>query len=287
MATAKINGLSLAYETIGEGRPWAITPGGRFTKESPGVRELAAGVWRNTATRSSSGTGPIAAPSDVCFEGSSESAMQADALAGLLAHLDMNSGRHRRRLRRRPGLAPDGRSPSRVGGRPRHLVDQRWRLRPALPGDALLRRIRRRGVEPRDGSGGGPAGMGGGPGAESLQSGALPEPGPGDVHLHDGDAGCWPTAPATASTCPGLPDADARSLADPCARLPQRGERRPPHPGHLGGAGGTAAARAAWSSRRGGTGSGSSARAPGRRGSSPTGPVLAPQLLEWQAEVLG
>ena len=36
MAIAKVNGLSLGYETLGEGRPWVITPGGRFTKESPG-----------------------------------------------------------------------------------------------------------------------------------------------------------------------------------------------------------------------------------------------------------
>ncbi len=43
MAVAKVNGLSLAYEIIGDegARPWVITPGGRFTKESPGVRELA------------------------------------------------------------------------------------------------------------------------------------------------------------------------------------------------------------------------------------------------------
>ena len=34
MPSAMVNGLSLAYEVIGEGRPWAITPGGRFTKES-------------------------------------------------------------------------------------------------------------------------------------------------------------------------------------------------------------------------------------------------------------
>ena len=32
---------------------------------------------------------PNCGASDVCFEGSSESAMQADALAGLLTHLDM------------------------------------------------------------------------------------------------------------------------------------------------------------------------------------------------------
>ena len=41
MATATANGLTIAYEVIGEGRPWAITPGGRFSMDSPGVRELA------------------------------------------------------------------------------------------------------------------------------------------------------------------------------------------------------------------------------------------------------
>jgi pimeloyl-ACP methyl ester carboxylesterase len=90
MATAKVNGLTLGYEVIGDGagRPWSITPGGRFTKESPGVRQLAetlaaAGhrvlIWDR----------PNCGESDVCFEGSSESAVQADALVALLEHLDM------------------------------------------------------------------------------------------------------------------------------------------------------------------------------------------------------
>ena len=88
MATATVNGISLAYEVIGAGRPWVITPGGRFSKDEPGVRELAAAlaeqgnkvlVWDR----------PNCGESDVCFEGSSESAMQADALAGLLEHLGM------------------------------------------------------------------------------------------------------------------------------------------------------------------------------------------------------
>ena len=90
MARATIDGLSLAYEVIGEsgGRPWVITPGGRFSKDEPGVRELATAlaghgntvlIWDR----------PNCGESDVSFEGSSESAMQADALAGLLAHLDM------------------------------------------------------------------------------------------------------------------------------------------------------------------------------------------------------
>src|SRR6516162_5528723 len=42
MATAKVDGLTLGYEVIGgDGQPWVITPGGRFTKEEPGIRELA------------------------------------------------------------------------------------------------------------------------------------------------------------------------------------------------------------------------------------------------------
>ena len=88
MATANIDGLSLAYEVIGEGRPWVITPGGRFSKESPGVRELAA-VLADHGNRVLIWDRPNCGESDVCFEGSSESAMQADALAGLLRHLEM------------------------------------------------------------------------------------------------------------------------------------------------------------------------------------------------------
>ena len=88
MATATVNGLTLAYETIGEGRPWVITPGGRFTKDEPGVRELAEALAAQ-GNRVLIWDRPNCGESDVCFEGSSESAMQADALAGLLEHLEM------------------------------------------------------------------------------------------------------------------------------------------------------------------------------------------------------
>ena len=83
-----VNGLSLAYEVIGEGRPWAITPGGRFTKESPGVRELAEALAAH-GNRVLIWDRPNCGASDVCFEGDTESDMQADELAGLLEHLDM------------------------------------------------------------------------------------------------------------------------------------------------------------------------------------------------------
>ena len=33
--------LEIAYEVIGEGQPWVLTPGGRFSKDYGGVREMA------------------------------------------------------------------------------------------------------------------------------------------------------------------------------------------------------------------------------------------------------
>jgi pimeloyl-ACP methyl ester carboxylesterase len=88
VVTATVNGLTLGYETIGEGRPWVITPGGRFSKESPGVRELAVALAER-GNRVLVWDRPNCGQSDVCFDGSSESAMQADALVALLEHLDM------------------------------------------------------------------------------------------------------------------------------------------------------------------------------------------------------
>lgn len=88
MANAIVEGLSVSYEVLGEGQPWVITPGGRFSKDSPGVRELAAALAQQ-GKRVLIWDRPNTGASDVCFTGTSESEMQADLLAGLLAHLDM------------------------------------------------------------------------------------------------------------------------------------------------------------------------------------------------------
>ena len=125
MARATVNGLSVAYDVIGDGRPWAITPGGRFSKDVPGVRESRRGlaavgghvlVWT-----------PNCGASDVCFDGSSESALQADTLAALLRHLDIapavvtgGSGGSRVRCSRRSRTArwpPGGGSGGSAAGR--------------------------------------------------------------------------------------------------------------------------------------------------------------------------
>jgi pimeloyl-ACP methyl ester carboxylesterase len=88
MPHARVNDLDIAYELIGEGRPWVITPGGRFSKDDGGVRELgealaAAGnqvlIWDR----------PNCGESDVAFTGESESTLQADTLAALIRHLDL------------------------------------------------------------------------------------------------------------------------------------------------------------------------------------------------------
>ena len=89
MTTATVNGLDIAYEIVGDGdETWTITPGGRFTMESPGVRELAdalaaagkkALIWDR----------PNVGRSSICFEGDTESGMQGDTLAQLLRQLDL------------------------------------------------------------------------------------------------------------------------------------------------------------------------------------------------------
>jgi pimeloyl-ACP methyl ester carboxylesterase len=88
MPVADVNGLSVDFDLIGAGQPWVITPGGRFSKDTPGVRQLAeqlaAGgkqvlIWDR----------PNTGASQVCFSGPSESEMQSDVLAGLLRQLGM------------------------------------------------------------------------------------------------------------------------------------------------------------------------------------------------------
>jgi pimeloyl-ACP methyl ester carboxylesterase len=81
--------LSIEYELIGDGgRLWVITPGGRFGKDSPGVRELAV-TLAGRGHRVLIWDRPNCGASDVRFTGPSESAMQADVLAELLVHLDL------------------------------------------------------------------------------------------------------------------------------------------------------------------------------------------------------
>lgn len=90
MATVDVGGLSVAYELVGDAgcRPWAITPGGRYSKDDPGIREMAQAIAERGG-RTLIWDRPNCGASDVCFAGASESAMQADVLAGLVERLGL------------------------------------------------------------------------------------------------------------------------------------------------------------------------------------------------------
>jgi pimeloyl-ACP methyl ester carboxylesterase len=89
MTNAVIDGLKIEYELIGDSGPaWTITPGGRYSKDTPGIRELAQTIAAE-GFRVLIWDRPNTGQSDLCFEGSTESEMQAAALAGLIRHLDL------------------------------------------------------------------------------------------------------------------------------------------------------------------------------------------------------
>lgn len=90
MARITVDGIGLAYELLGrEGDPAvALTPGGRFTMDVPGLRELAAELVKG-GRRVLIYDRPNCGRSDVCLAGESESEMQAEALSGLVRALDL------------------------------------------------------------------------------------------------------------------------------------------------------------------------------------------------------
>lgn len=86
MPTATVNGVKVAYELYGDGDPVAITPGGRFSMDTRGVRELALALAQG-GKRALIWDRPNTGASDVCFDGEFESSMHADTLAGLIETL--------------------------------------------------------------------------------------------------------------------------------------------------------------------------------------------------------
>jgi len=90
MPRKKINGIGIEYELIGDkgAPPIALTPGGRFTMDVPGLRQMAkkfAKAGRQVLIYDR----PNCGMSDVCLLGESESENQADALAGLIRALKL------------------------------------------------------------------------------------------------------------------------------------------------------------------------------------------------------
>jgi pimeloyl-ACP methyl ester carboxylesterase len=90
MARMEVSGVGLEYELLGEpgAHAVAIVPGGRFSLQAEGVRELgealAAGGKRVLLLDR-----PNCGASDISLDGDSESEMQARALTGLIRALDL------------------------------------------------------------------------------------------------------------------------------------------------------------------------------------------------------
>ncbi|MDZ7675361.1 MAG: alpha/beta hydrolase [Acidimicrobiales bacterium] len=88
MPLAELDGFEIAYDVVGEGQPWVLTPGGRFTKEVGGLPEMAKAL-ADTGRQVVTWDRPNCGASSVAFCGDSESEVQADALGALLRHLDL------------------------------------------------------------------------------------------------------------------------------------------------------------------------------------------------------
>ncbi|MEB3061852.1 MULTISPECIES: alpha/beta fold hydrolase [Mycolicibacter] len=88
MPSVEINGGNVVYEILGDsGELIVLTPGGRFSKEIPGLRPLADALV-DGGHRVLLWDRPNCGASDVQFYGQSESHMRAQTLHGLLTALD-------------------------------------------------------------------------------------------------------------------------------------------------------------------------------------------------------
>jgi pimeloyl-ACP methyl ester carboxylesterase len=90
MPRETVNGLGIEYELHGpEGaQAVALTPGGRFHMDTPGIREFARKLAEG-GRRALIYDRPNCGKSDACLLGESESEMQAEALTGLIRKLNL------------------------------------------------------------------------------------------------------------------------------------------------------------------------------------------------------
>lgn len=90
MPRIEINGIGIEYELIGDdgAHAVALTPGGRFSMQMGGMRELADALV-DGGKRVLLWDRPNAGASDMCFEGANESQLQAEVLTRLIRELDL------------------------------------------------------------------------------------------------------------------------------------------------------------------------------------------------------
>jgi 2-hydroxy-6-oxonona-2,4-dienedioate hydrolase len=90
MSRMKISDLGIEYELLGaSGAPAVVvTPGGRFSKDAPGVRELGEAIAA-TGRRVLLWDRPNCGASDLCFDGEGEGKIQALVLSELIRALEL------------------------------------------------------------------------------------------------------------------------------------------------------------------------------------------------------
>jgi pimeloyl-ACP methyl ester carboxylesterase len=90
MARITVSGLEIEYELVGKpGAPAiALTPGGRYTKEIPGLPEMAKAL-ADGGRRVLLWDRPNSGGSDICFDGENESELHARTLIALIRALDL------------------------------------------------------------------------------------------------------------------------------------------------------------------------------------------------------
>jgi pimeloyl-ACP methyl ester carboxylesterase len=90
MARTDILGIQIEYELLGTPAAPAvvITPGGRFSKDAPGIHELG-NALADRGKRVLLWDRPNCGASDLCFEGESEGKMQAEVLCQLVKQLEL------------------------------------------------------------------------------------------------------------------------------------------------------------------------------------------------------
>ena len=89
MARRDIDGIGIEYELLGDaGAPIALTPGGRFSKDTPGLHELAEKLVAG-GRRVLLWDRPNCGASDISFDADNESEMHARTLTKLVRALDL------------------------------------------------------------------------------------------------------------------------------------------------------------------------------------------------------
>ena len=88
MPVVELDGVEIAYELVGEGQPWVLTPGGRFTKEDAGLTAMARAL-AESGRQVLTWDRPNCGASSVVFRGPSESEVQAEVLGALLRQLEL------------------------------------------------------------------------------------------------------------------------------------------------------------------------------------------------------